>query len=70
MRGVQARPSVLFELGLALKACPDRTVIVEVAHMRPMGDLAGLNVLRFDGSAAGPSFDPILRLAFRNHAKL
>jgi predicted nucleotide-binding protein len=47
----QARPNVLFELGLAYMAYPKRTVIVEVGQLRPVADLAGLNVIRFDGSA-------------------
>jgi predicted nucleotide-binding protein len=50
-RAGQARPNVLFELGLAYMANPERTVIVEVGHLRPVADLAGLNVIRFDGSA-------------------
>ncbi len=50
-RAGQARPNVLFELGLAYMAYPERTVIVEVGLMRPIADLAGLNVIRFDGSA-------------------
>ncbi|HUY46731.1 MAG TPA: CATRA conflict system CASPASE/TPR repeat-associated protein [Streptosporangiaceae bacterium] len=50
-RSGQARPNVLFELGLALMAYPERTIVVEVGQMRPVGDLAGLNVIRFDGSA-------------------
>jgi predicted nucleotide-binding protein len=50
-RSAQARPNVLFELGLAFMAYPERTVIVEVGQMRPIADLAGLNVIRFDGSA-------------------
>jgi CASPASE and TPR Repeat-associated protein/predicted nucleotide-binding protein with TIR-like domain len=50
-RSAQARPNVLFELGLAFMAYPERTVIVEVGPMRPIADLAGLNVIRFDGSA-------------------
>jgi predicted nucleotide-binding protein len=50
-RAGQARPNVLFELGLALMAYPHNTVIVEVGRMRPLSDLAGLNVIRFDGSA-------------------
>lgn len=49
-RSGQARPNVLFELGLALMAYPDRTIVVEVGQMRPVADLAGLNVIRFDGS--------------------
>jgi predicted nucleotide-binding protein len=51
-RAGQARPNVLFELGLALMAYPDRTIVVDVGQMRPIADLAGLNVIRFDGSAA------------------
>jgi predicted nucleotide-binding protein len=47
----QARPNVLFELGLAYAAAPERTVIVEIGNMRPIADLAGLNVIHFDGSA-------------------
>jgi predicted nucleotide-binding protein len=47
----QARPNVLFELGLAFMAYPESTVIAEVGQMRPISDLAGLNVIRFDGSA-------------------
>jgi predicted nucleotide-binding protein len=47
----QARPNVLFELGLAFMAYPEQTIIVEVGLMRPIADLAGLNVIRFDGSA-------------------
>jgi predicted nucleotide-binding protein len=50
-RSGQARPNVLFELGLALMAYPERTIVVEVGQMRPIADLAGLNVIRFDGSA-------------------
>jgi predicted nucleotide-binding protein len=50
-RSGQARPNVLFELGLAFMAYPERTVIVEVGPMRPIADLAGLNTIRFDGSA-------------------
>lgn len=47
----QARPNVLFELGLAFMAYPERTVIVEVGKTRQIADLAGLNVIKFDGSA-------------------
>jgi predicted nucleotide-binding protein len=50
-RSGQARPNVLFELGQALMAYPERTIVVEVGQMRPVADLAGLNVVRFDGSA-------------------
>jgi predicted nucleotide-binding protein len=47
----QARPNVLFELGLALMAYPRNTVIVEVGRVRLPSDLGGLNTVRFDGSA-------------------
>ena len=46
----QARPNVLIEAGMALATHPARTVIVEVGHLRPMSDLAGLNTVRLDGS--------------------
>lgn len=50
-RSAQARPNVYFELGLALMAYPERTIVIEVGQMRPVADLAGLNVIRFDGSS-------------------
>jgi predicted nucleotide-binding protein len=46
----QARPNVLFEAGMALALQPDRTVIIEVGHLRPFADLGGRNVIRFDGT--------------------
>lgn len=49
-RSGQARPNVLFELGLAFMAAPERTIIVEIGQLRPIADLAGLNVIHFDGS--------------------
>jgi hypothetical protein len=51
-RAGQARPNVLFELGLAMMVYPARTVVVEIGRMRPLSDLGGLNPIRFDGSAA------------------
>lgn len=48
--GCQARPNVLVELGMALMAYPERTIVIEIGSLRPVGDLAGLNVIRFDGS--------------------
>jgi predicted nucleotide-binding protein len=47
---MQARPNVLVELGMALSSHRGRTVVVEVGRVRPAADLAGLNVIRFDGS--------------------
>jgi predicted nucleotide-binding protein len=50
-RSGQARPNVLFELGLAFMAYPKRTILVEIGELRPIADLAGLNKIKFDGSA-------------------
>ncbi|MER5194102.1 nucleotide-binding protein [Streptomyces sp. NPDC002755] len=47
----QPRPNVLIELGMLLMAYPERTVIVQVGAGKPISDLAGRNVIRFDGSA-------------------
>jgi predicted nucleotide-binding protein len=47
----QARPNVILELGMVLIAYPKRTVIVEIGDLRPIADLGGLNVIRFDGTA-------------------
>jgi predicted nucleotide-binding protein len=48
---MQARPNVLIELGMALSAFRDKTVIVELGQLRRIADLDGLNVIRFNGSA-------------------
>lgn len=58
-QGCQARPNVLLELGMALMAFPERTIVIEVGELRPIADLAGLNVIRFDGS--GPSIDKVIK---------
>jgi hypothetical protein len=47
----QPRPNVLIELGMVLMAYPQRAIIVEFGSLRPVADLAGRNVIRFDGSA-------------------
>ncbi|GAA2575068.1 MULTISPECIES: nucleotide-binding protein [Streptomyces] len=46
----QPRPNVLIELGMVLMAYPERTLIVEVGGVRPIADIAGRNIIRFDGS--------------------
>ncbi|MCH0555937.1 TIR domain-containing protein [Streptomyces sp. MUM 16J] len=47
----QPRPNVLIELGMVLMAYPERTLLVEVGPLRTISDIAGMNVIRFDGSA-------------------
>ncbi|GFH38304.1 nucleotide-binding protein [Streptomyces pacificus] len=51
----QPRQNVLIELGMALMAYPERTIIVQVGQVRPASDLAGRNVVHFDGSEAAVS---------------
>ncbi len=46
----QVRPNVLIEMGMALGIQPERTVIIEVGRLRPASDVAGRNVVRFNGT--------------------
>jgi predicted nucleotide-binding protein len=46
----QARPNVLLEAGMALGLQPERTVVIEIGRLRPVSDMAGLNVIRFNGT--------------------
>lgn len=46
----QPRPNVLFEAGIAFGLFPTRTVLVEVGELRPISDLGGRNVIKFDAS--------------------
>jgi predicted nucleotide-binding protein len=48
----QPRANVLIELGMALMAAEERTIIVEFGQLRPAADINGRNVIRFDGSRA------------------
>lgn len=48
--GTQPRPNVLVETGMAFAIHPEKTVIVQIGRVRPISDLSGLHVLRFNGS--------------------
>lgn len=56
--GSQARPNTLIELGMALMAYPKRTIVIEIGSLRPISDLGGLHVVRFDGS--GPAIAKVV----------
>lgn len=60
--GYQSRPNVLIEAGMAL-ASFDHTIIVEIGENRPVSDLQGLHVVRFDG---GEGARKILTQRLRN----
>ena len=56
----QVRPNVLIEMGMALALQPERTVIIEIGDLRPASDVAGRNVIHFNGRA-----ESLLKIAQR-----
>jgi predicted nucleotide-binding protein len=48
----QARPNVIFEMGMAFGKHPDRTVIVEFGRTRELTDVIGRNTIHFRDDAA------------------
>lgn len=50
VEGMQARPNVILELGMALATYADRTIVLSAGKHRPMADLNGLNYVTLNGS--------------------
>jgi predicted nucleotide-binding protein len=46
---MQARPNVLLELGMALAAKPEATLVLVVGEQRPVTDLGGMSYVRLSG---------------------
>jgi predicted nucleotide-binding protein len=48
----QARPNVLFEAGLAMGAHAEKTLLLQVGHMKGFSDIGGRHMFKFNGSPA------------------
>ncbi len=65
LKGFQPRPNVIFEAGLALGAHSDKTILVQVGHIRDISDIAGKHMVHLSNSFADRK-----RLADRLETKL
>jgi predicted nucleotide-binding protein len=46
----QPRPNVLFEAGMAFAKHPEKTLLVQIGHIKPFSDIGGRYILKLDNS--------------------